>query len=355
MSAYAIRAHLVSKEQYYLMPLALTGETATLATTWIAEAPQKLTALWQDGELLAEGYERTRECTEGERTWSERLLVVRSPAYRQHQCQALEARLVQAQATLLSLTPAPGRGKRQIREEEVLHAKAQAILQRFQVEGLLDYQAEVQVTHTEHFVGRGRGSDERPRQSCEQVRWQMCRVERKEDAIAATMQILGWRIYATNAPAEQLPLEQAVREYRKEYRVERIFGRFKGAPLSIAPLFVKRDDQVQGLIRLLSLAIRLMILIEGVVRRRLQQEHLTLVGLHAENPKKATDIPTTERLLRAFSPMTLSCVQLDGQCHYHITSLSLLQQQILRLLDLPSDLYAALPLKIPLFPIPLRE
>jgi hypothetical protein len=42
------------------------------------------------------------------------------------------------------------------------------------------------------------------------------------------------------------------REYRQEYHVERGFGRLKGAPLSIAPLFVQRDDQVAGLTHLLK-------------------------------------------------------------------------------------------------------
>ncbi|MDX2097737.1 MAG: hypothetical protein SFW36_08160, partial [Leptolyngbyaceae cyanobacterium bins.59] len=53
------------------------------------------------------------------------------------------------------------------------------------------------------------------------------------------------------------------------------FHRLKGAPLSISPLFVQRDDQVKGLFHLLSLALRLMTLIEFVVRRQLQSEQTT--------------------------------------------------------------------------------
>src|SRR5438874_13667152 len=56
-----------------------------------------------------------------------------------------------------------------------------------------------------------------------------------------------WRAYVTNAPEPRLSLEKAVRAYRHEYHIEHAFGRLKGAPLSIAPMFVKRDDQVVGL------------------------------------------------------------------------------------------------------------
>jgi transposase len=43
--------------------------------------------------------------------------------------------------------------------------------------------------------------------------------------------------------------------YRNEYRVERIFNRLKSR-LHIAPLFVKRNDQIAGLTYLLTLGVR---------------------------------------------------------------------------------------------------
>jgi len=65
---------------------------------------------------------------------------------------------------------------------------------------------------------------------------------------------LGWRVYATNAPAEQLSLAQAVLAYRSQYLVESDMGRLKGHPLSLTPMYLQRDDHVTGLIRLLSVA-----------------------------------------------------------------------------------------------------
>jgi hypothetical protein len=46
-------------------------------------------------------------------------------------------------------------------------------------------------------------------------------VQVDEDALESAVRRLGWRVYGTNQPNEQLSLEQAVRAYRQEYLVER--------------------------------------------------------------------------------------------------------------------------------------
>ena len=67
-----------------------------------------------------------------------------------------------------------------------------------------------------------------------------------------------------------------------------------------------------------------------------------LVGLHAENPKKGTDTPTTERLLKAFNNITLTTVHLPAQVVHHVTPLTALQTRILELLGLSPTIYSAL-------------
>jgi len=347
MSALATRAHLQEQGQYYLTPLALVGETAQQMPQWIEEGvaqEDRLTqVLGEDGkQVLARGYEINRTCACEELNWDERLLVVRSQAYADTQCQHLEDRLAKAQVALLALTPPVGRGKRQITEEAALQNAAEVVLTKHRVTGLLTYSYERQVEQEIKLVGRGRGGANRPQQVSERVRYQITTVRRNEEVIAQFVSTLGWRAYATNAPQEHLSLQKAVREYRHEYRIERGFGRLKGAPLSLAPMFVKREDQVVGLTHLLSVALRILTLLEFVVRRSLKQQGATLVGLHKENLRKATATPTAERLLQAFVPITLTQVQLPRQVVRHVTPLTPLQQQILALLRFPSDLYASL-------------
>jgi transposase len=354
LSALATRAYLHGRQHYYLSPLALVGDTATEMQMWIQDAldgKRTLTDITlQDDKdqdvLLAQGYETSRVCSaqiEGESlTWTERILVAHSPSYAEVLERGLEQRLVNATVKLQALTPARGRGQRQITAEAQLIQAAQALLQAHRVEGLLSYTFERQEERSVKFVGRGRGAAERPKRVIERVRYQITSITRQEAAISALKETFGWRAYATNAPAQKLTLETAVLTYRAEWVVERGFHRLKGAPLSLDPLFVKRDDQVVGLIHLLSIAVRLLTLIEFVVRRALQRTQATLVGLHKENPKKATASPTTERLLQAFSNITLTIIHFPDCTMHHVTPLTPLQEQILGLLGLSPGIYRSL-------------
>ena len=360
MSALATRVHVQAREQYYVTPLAQVGETAKLLPQWIEAGVTRgdqLTEVLAEDEkqVLARGYEVSRTCVCEGRTWQERVLVVRSIAYAQTQRRHLEDRLEKAQAALPTLTPPVGRGKRQITEEAALQSAAEAVLVKHRVVGLLTSTFTRESEQEVKFVGRGRGGANRPQQVNERVRYQITAVERNEEAIADLVSTLGWRAYTTNASQERLSLENAVREYRHEYHIEHGFGRLKGAPLSIAPLFVKRDDQVVGMTHLLSIALRLLTLIEFVVRRSLKQQEATLAGLYKDNPRRATATPTAERLLQAFVPITLTQIQLPDQVVRHVTPLTSVQAQILRLLGLPADLSAGLARRIPQTAFPLRE
>lgn len=354
MSALAIRAHIHSLGQHYLCPLAQTGSTAEEMPKWIQAANDgeyDLQTIYAENalgerKLLAAGYEFKR-CVQiaqddEVQEWSERVLVVRSESYRRMLWEALESRLQRASEQLMALTPLPGRGKRQIQDESELLAAAEAILKTHEVVGLLRYTFERQETHRTKYLGRGRGGPDRPQQAIVTVRYQMTAVVRQEEAILALQKTLGWRAYVTDAPATQLTLEQAVLTYRDEWLIERGFHRLKGVPLSLSPLFVKRDDQVIGLTNLLSLAVRFLTLIEFVIRRKLKQNQEKLLGLIENNPKKGIDNPTTERVLKMFDNITLTIVHLPGQTIRHLPALTTVQSRILELLGLSTNVYTHL-------------
>jgi transposase len=354
MSALATREHIHHLNHPYLCPLALTGNTAKDRVEWIQAAndgkhtlqPIYVENARGERKLAAEGYEFERtiqaEVDGKVREWSERVLVVRSESYRQSQREGLEARLQQAEDQLNALTPPPGRGKRQFQDETELVEAAQAILKQHAAEGLLAYTFERQEKRKRKYIGRGRGGQERPKQEIVTVRYQITAVTRQVEAVTTLQKTFGWRAYVTDAPIEQLTLEQAVLTYRGEWSIERGFHRLKGVPLSLNPLFIKRDDQVTGLTNLLSIAVRLLTLIEFVVRRKLKQNQEKLAGLIENNPKKGIDNPTTERMLKQFDEITLTIVHLQGQLIRHVTPLSPLQARILELLGLSLDSYTRL-------------
>jgi len=358
MSALLTRAHIHHLNQRYLCPLAQTGKTAEEMNQWIDAAQRGDYALQpvylendqgQRKQLAAGyGFERTvsAEISADDQTkaqeWTEQVFIVRSESYRLTMQKGLDGRLQRATDKLLALTPPPTRGKHQIRDEGELTKAAEAILKAHQVEGLLTYTFERQEKRQTKYLGRGRGNAERPKHEIVTVRYQITAIVRQDEAISAIEKTFGWRVYVTNAPAEQLTLEQAVLTYRDEWLIEHGFHRLKGAPLSLDPLFVKRDDQVVGLINLLSMAVRFLTLIEFVVRRKLKQNQEKLAGLIENNPKKGIDNPTTERLLKTFDDVTLTIVHLPDQTIRHITPLTSLQTRILELLGLSATVYTRL-------------
>jgi hypothetical protein len=116
---------------------------------------------------------------------------------------------------------------------------------------------------------------------------------------------------------------------------ERMFNRLKSR-LRIEPLFVKRDEQIQGLTYLLTLGVRVLSVMEFTLRRSLQKEDAKLAGLHPENGNKCTDKPTAERVLKAFSQVSLTIIKeaAGRELMRWLTPLSSVQQDILQRLSL---------------------
>jgi len=358
MSALDVRAEVSGRGHLYLSPLPLTGSTAKQMPQWISEGIAKassdgLESIVKINEQceeaeVAQGYEFDRLCEMEEATglrryWRERVLVIHSPTHAQQQINGLEKRLSHAEAKLYALTPARGRGKRQLTTESELLEAIGRVLKTHQVEGFLRVEYRQETISETKYVGRGRGSAKRRQQVIEKVRYHITEVRRDDERVAACQAALGWKAFVTNATANRLPLAEAVLCYRHEYRIERIFSRLKSR-LQIAPMYVKRDDQIEGLTYLLTLGVRVLSVIEWALRHSLAQDQASLPGLHAENRLKWTANPTAERVLKAFSRVTLTIIQdrAGREIGRWLTPLSSVQQEIVQRLGLDASVYAQL-------------
>ena len=242
-----------------------------------------------------------------------------------------------------ALTPARGRGKRQIMQEAELVKAISRVLKAHRVEGLLQM-AYVKPTECRtQYGGRGRGSAERDQRVIEKVRYHITEITRHDKCIDDLKARFGWKAFVTNATAARLTLADAVLCYRHEYRIERIFNRLK-SHVHIAPMFVSCEDQIQGLTYLLTLGVRVLTVMEFTLRRSLQKDQATLPGLHPENRHKGSDKPTAERVLKAFSKVTLTIIKdtAGREVGRWLTPLSSVQQDILRRLGLEASLYQQL-------------
>src|SRR2546425_2161184 len=347
MASRATRAFIAAPGDCYLCPLPQVqlaeGEFETaLEAVWRGE--RTLSPVFRErpdgqSELIAEGYEypvpMSQEVGGEVQSWTERRLMVRSVRHAQAAEAALRARVAKAIAQIEALNQR-GRGKKRFETVSALRQAVVAIMQRYSVEDLLWFR--LNQYDTPRLVRAYRGRPAR----VDHDRHATVEVRVDEAALEATIHRLGWRVYGTNQPGESLSLAQAVLAYRSEYQVERSFGRLKGRPLSLTPMYVQRDDHATGLIRLLSIALRVLTLLEFVGRRQLATEGAKLAGLYAGNPRRETARPTAERLLEAFQDITLTIIKGPQQTDRHMRALSPLQQRVLEILGFSSALYTRL-------------
>ena len=347
MAALETRAFLHAGQDGSLCPLSALQVPADrldayLAPIWAGE--QDVIPIYRprtpgQQEPIAEGYEVQEPVTAvvaGEScTWTERRLGIRSLAQARAGEAALRTRLAQAQTALADLQRRR-QGKPRCTEVVAVREGAEAIVARYRVHGLLRL-------HDEAHVGERSVRRYGARPATVRVEREVrVRAEVDQDAVTAAVQRLGWRVYATNCHADHLTLTQAVLAYRSAYLIERGFGRLKGQPLSLTPMYLEREDHVTGLIRLLSVGLRVLTLLEFVVRRRLAAEGGVLAGVYTGQPARVTAQPTAERLLATFQEVTLTIIHEGRDTRWHLTPLSPVQQRILALLDLPLDVYTRL-------------
>jgi transposase len=107
-------------------------------------------------------------------------------------------------------------------------------------------------------------------------------------------------------------------------------------------MYVQREEHATGLMRLWSMALRVLTRTAFVGRRHLALEKGKMAGLSAGNPKRDTARPTAECLLEAFQDLTLTVIELPQRTMRHMTPLSPVQLRMLEILGFSSEVYTRL-------------
>ncbi|HXT36119.1 MAG TPA: DUF4277 domain-containing protein [Chloroflexota bacterium] len=353
MAALETRAEIAAAGDFYLTRLPLSGEVADQFTAWVeaaltGAAAAQLVEIRVEDELIAVGYELERAqsavVNTAVHTWMERVQIIRSEALAESQAAALERRLAKAEAALRGLTPPPGPGRAQFTTGWQLERAIAAVLAEHQVEGLLEVSFEREETSRTKYVGRGRGGPNRPKMTHWDIRYQITAVRRNEAAIRHRVARMGWQIQVTNVPAQRLSLADSLLTYRGGWCGERLFHLLKDEPLGIRPFYVWRDDQIQGLTHLVTLALRVLMLFEVLVRRGQHASGERLKGLYPGQAKRDTDRPTAQRVLAAIARAEITLTQMvsGGEVRWHLKTLPVLVKQVLGYLGLSEAVYTGL-------------
>ena len=347
MAALNTRATLAQSHDYYLCPLsekqlleaqrdaligaALRGEVKL--TPIKRERRNMLTNELLSKEKIAFGYtvnvSLSAVVDKHHVRWNERRLIVRSLAYAKAEAAQLDQRLARAQTQLSNLVVRK-QGKRRLNAEQA-RAAAQQIITGCRVAGLLSG-----VIATRQTTRAVRGDKNRLARTQIEVQL-VIRIKRDQEAVKAIKERMGWRVYATNHP--QLSLGQAVLAYREQYRIEDGISRLKGRPLGLSPMFLQAEPRMIGLIHLLTVALRVLTLIEFRVRRTLQVEQKTLSGIYAGQKGRQTTRPSAELLLKAFQGIDAVVGTIKGESISYLSPVTATQRRVLHLLELDIRLY----------------
>jgi transposase len=355
MAALGTRAEIVAHKDYYLCPLSAlqlpAAELDQLLEPVFAgkQALEKVFAPQEDGsnsepaageEPLAVGFEYAAWVSGKDQagtghSWQERRFVARSLSLVKRQEKSLRASIDRAQKEIQALNERK-QGKPILRSLEQAREAAERIAQ---AQGVGEY-LRIEVNHqTKERTKRGYG--DRPATTIREEQYTVqSNVEQK--ALEEAIRRMGWRVYVSNQPARELSLAQAVWAYREQYLIEQCFGRLKGYPLSLTPLYLQYEHRVVGLILLLTIALRVLVLAQFVARKNLKEQGQKLTGIYAGQPGRQTDSPTTEMMLRAFRGVTLSRLSVNDETHWHLSELSETQKRILKLLGLSSRTFSKL-------------
>lgn len=354
MGAFAIRSNLARHGEYYLMPLSKVQVNAKLMTRYLdtfdvcpeeERILEKVFATDKKGNkvVIAEGFTVTEEHSDAiwkggkeiQYKWVEQRFIVLSPDYAKKQQAQLEKQMKKADSAVRKLVKRR-RGYKYPATADDLKESVSAVLAAH------GCQAYLNVVVTEEIVSKQiRRHKKRPARVEKSIVFHLD-IEENSEKLKKAYRLMGWRAYATNAPSGKLSLTKAVDVYRDSYLHEHGYSRLKGNPLSLTPMYLQKEDQITGLIRLLSLALRVLTLIEFVVRKQLAEEDGTLQGIYAGNKKRKTKTPRTETLLGAFKGITLTIIH-DGEREWvHLNPLKPVQRRILQLLGMNEGIYKSL-------------
>jgi len=351
MGALATRGHMVAGGSCYLCAYRPPSASEELAL-WREQALQRA-GTWQcldkvdpkTGEVLSEVLidEWTRQqgwehpVTQQTHTWTERVLVTRSSAYQAGLRRRRERTLTRLTEDLVALWLPPKRGRKRSRNRQELE---RTVAERIANVGLTGV---VQVRLSEETVPDGT------------TRWMVVAVWVNLAAWQALVERLGWQVYVTNTTTAHYRATALVAAYHQQVVQERGFSRLKTRHLHIRPVYLRDERRIAGLLWLLCLALRVLTLTEYRLRTAVVEHGEELAGLNPASRTQSTARPTTERVLDAFPPITLTTIDMGGDMYHHVTPLNATQRRILALLQLPDDLYERLASPSTNFVLHLRE
>jgi len=309
-----------SEEELYSYLAQIDKPIAELSSIFTEPDSQRKPAYYYETSKVIKVAGEVEDCQ-----WKERRILVYSPEYAKGLVSSFENRLGEAETCIKNLLVSK-RGRKKPKNLTDLDLRIDQIIKKYKIKNCFEISTREEIEL--YKVQKHRG---RPAEIREKVSFFM-EIKRNEKIIEGKTKRLGWQIYATNAPTQKITSDELVRCYRNEYRIEHLFDYIINRDTGLLPIFLKSQKRVKALIRLLTLAMRVAVLIQYQVRTKLTQNKDKLNGVYPGNKNRSTDKPTIALLLRAFRGISIAWIEIGEQKIIQMTPLNHTQLKILELL-----------------------
>ena len=350
--AITSRAYVVQCEDYYLMPLSLVQLPLRERQALIKKSiPSSYLSVFReegdDKEAIANGFEVVQSLDyqlDGVNlSWTERRLFVHGTAYAKSQQHAFDNRLAKMIAQLEDL-PTRKQGKAHLITKEEYQEAIDKLLKDNDLVDFLDVKI-----HTNETSKELRAYGSRPAR-IEITRTFSIEITKNEAAIAEHKSLLGWQVYATNAPKVLLPFEKCVLKYRHQSNIESSFDDLRNKVAHLVPIYLQKDERIKGLVNLLLLALKVCAVLEYKMAKALSKNDEQLCQIYEGNPKRGSKRPSAKRICKAFDGVAIAIIFVNYKLQFAImTNLEPVQTKILNLLNIEKEIYTALADKIQIF------
>jgi transposase len=348
----ANRGYVVGGQDYYLMPLSLIQLSQKERQRLIKESnkPSYVKVLGHQGQQeieIAEGFEVLQgldyRLDEVNLSWSERRLFVRGTVYAKSQQQSFDNSLAKIIAQLEEL-PTKKQGKTNPNSTEEYQEIIDKLLKDNNLENLLG--VNIKCTET---IKKLRAYGKKPARS--QIAKVFCiEISKNEAAIEEHKLLLGWQVYATNAPKELLSFEKCVFKYRHQSNIESSFDNLRNKVTHLVPIYLQKDERIKGLVNILLLALKVCGVLEYRIAEALHKNNEQLTQIYEGNPKRGSKRPSSKRIFKAFDGISVALIFVNDKLQFTIiTDLEPVQIKILQLLNIEKKIYTKLAEKIQIF------
>jgi len=261
-----------------------------------------------------------------------RIIWVRSSAKAEHDEALRLKRLDQARAELLLLSPRLNR--RQLRSRRQIRQAVRDIVRRAEMEPFLSVELHRQMREEVRRLKRGRPKASDPVRIVRKPAWSF-KVKVDDAALRAERRVDG--VFPLGTNLDKASKRQVLEIYKYQPYVEKRFSQLK-TDLEVAPVYLKKPLRCAGLVHAYYVALAVAALIERAVRQGMAREKIEDLPLFPEGRPTAT--PTCPRILEAFRSVSWHEFRRGEEIVRFPIELTPLQKLLLKLLEVPRELYA---------------